>query len=397
MKTAAALLLAGTTFCCHALEFARPFGHSMVLPHGRTFEVWGKADSGKTVELRLGTFTIRTRSAADGSWRAKFGPLPVSTKPAHLVASCGNETSSLDDILVGEVWLCSGQSNMDFPLSQAIGGSAAAAKAAEFPLIRLCNLSPVHTRDAPYGAADFKRLNPRDHFEGTWAKATPREAARVSAVAWWTATLVHQQHPGIPIGLVENAVGGSGAEAWLPRETLESRKDYRELLGNAWLESDHIGAWTVGRARRNLGKQRDAMHPFRPSFLFESGVRWWTGFSFHRVLWYQGESNAEVADDAWNERLIVDLVQGWRSALHDADLPFIMVQLPRIGGNDPLRARWPEFREVQSRATSKLDHVTLVATQDLGWDSPNVHPPDKLPVARRLADAVTNGNADGRK
>ena len=90
-------------------------------------------------------------------------------------------------------------------------------------------------------------------------------------------------------------------------------------------------------------------------------------------------------------------MQGWRSALHDVDLPFIMVQLPRIGGNDPLRARWPEFREVQSRATSKLDHVTLVATQDLGWDSPNVHPPDKLPVARRLADAVTNGNADGRK
>lgn len=393
MKPVARLLafLVASLASGHALEFARPFGDSMVLPHGRPFEVWGTGEAGASVQLRLGSATATTRCAKDGSWRVQLGPLQPSTTPASLEARSGTALARLADLLVGEVWLCSGQSNMDFPLDQAIGGREAAAQAARFPRIRLCNLTPVHTRNAPYGPAEFARLNLRDHFQGTWTQASPATAAKVSAVAWWTATLVQAECPDLPIGLVENAVGGSGAEAWLPRETLESRPEYRSLRGETWLESDHIGAWTVGRARHNLGGHREAMHPYRPSFLFESGVRGWIGFPFHRVLWYQGESNAEVDDDAWNERLIVDLVQGWRKALRDPDLPFAMVQLPRIGGKDPLRARWPEFRQVQSRAAARLEHVTLVPTQDLGWDSPDVHPPDKLPVARRLAAAIVAG------
>jgi sialate O-acetylesterase len=84
----------------------------------------------------------------------------------------------------------------------------------------------------------------------------------------------------------------------------------------------------------------------------------------------------------------VDLVVGWRAALKQPALPFIMVQLPRIGGNEPLRAHWPQFREIQARAAKRLTGVRLVVTQDLGWDSPNVHPPDKQPVADRLAAAI---------
>jgi sialate O-acetylesterase len=132
------------------------------------------------------------------------------------------------------------------------------------------------------------------------------------------------------------------------------------------------------------------MHPFRPGFLFESGVLAWSGFPFKGVLWYQGETNAEIPDAPWNERMIVDLVSGWRASLGQKDLPFFMVQLPRIGGNDPLRAYWPQFREVQARAAKRLPGVHLIVTRDLGWDSPDVHPPDKKPVADRLAAAIVD-------
>ncbi len=102
----------------------------------------------------------------------------------------------------------------------------------------------------------------------------------------------------------------------------------------------------------------------------------------------QGETNAEILDDGWNERLITDLVRGWRETLGQPELPFCMVQLPRIGGDDPLRRGWPRFRAVQARAAAALDGVQLIETVDLGWDSPDVHPPDKRPVGERLGRAA---------
>ena len=231
------------------------------------------------------------------------------------------------------------------------------------------------------------RLNVRDHFEGRWERSSVTSASNFSAVAWWAGKLIHEDS-GVPVGLVENAVGGSGTEAWLPMPVLKSRAAYREILAPAWYDSKKIGSWARGRARRNLGAHTEANHPFRPGFLFESGVRDFADFPFDGVLWYQGETNAEVEDMGWNTRLMIDLVEGWRDALRQKALPFYMVQLPRIGGNDPSRRFWPEYRKAQAEVAAKLDGVTLVITEDLGWDSPDVHPPDKLPVARRLAEAV---------
>jgi sialate O-acetylesterase len=370
-----------------ALEFARPFGEFMVLPHGVAVPVWGRAEPGVLVRVSFGQQHPSARCGADGTWRVTLAAEPPAAIGRELSAATDGTTVVLRDVLVGEVWLYSGQSNMDFPLANAVGGKAEAAAAGRHPGIRLLNLTGAPTAAGSYDAATLARLTVDRHFQGQWAVASASSAAAISAVAWWTAKALHAAK-GIPIGVVENAVGGSGAEAWLPRETLESRADYQPLLGDGWLDCEKIGAWARGRASQNLGGRREAMHPFRPGFLFESGVRAWSGFPFAGVLWYQGETNAEVADDAWNERLIADLVGGWRTALKQPALPFFMVQLPRIGGNDPLRAHWPQFREVQARAAKRLPGVRLVVTQDLGWDSPNVHPPDKRPVAERLAAAI---------
>lgn len=230
------------------------------------------------------------------------------------------------------------------------------------------------------------RMVPGRYFEGGWEVASPAATSGFSAVGWWAGKEIHRKK-GVPVGLIDVSVGGSGAEAWLPHEVLEARDGYASLLGPEWLESGRVSAWARGRAKLNLGG-RGVDHPFRPGFLFDAGVREWRGFPLTGVLWYQGETNAEIHDDDWNERLITDLVVGWRRVLEQPELPFFMVQLPLIGGNDPLRQWWPQFREVQARAAAKLDGVELIVTQDLGWDSPDVHPPDKRPVGERLGRAA---------
>lgn len=379
-----------------ALELARPFGTQMVLPMNRPVPVWGSARPGATVTVQFAGQRRQVVAGPDGAWRVVLAPLAAAGDGRALLVEAGSgETLRLEDLLVGEVWLCSGQSNMDFPLASATGGREEARQADRFPALRLCNLQGVATANRPFTPAERTRVAADRYFEGTWQVAGEASALPFSAVAWWAGTTIHAARQ-VPVGLVENAVGGSGAEAWLPREALAARPDCVELLGPGWLDSARIGGWARGRAKVNLGAAAEGDHPYRPGFLFDAGVRWWRDFPFDGVLWYQGETNAEIRDDLWNERLITDLVGGWRRVLGQPRLPFLMVQLPRIGGNDPLRRHWPEFRAVQARAAAKLARVQLVPTTDLGWDSPDVHPPDKRPLGVRLGQraAARAGQAE---
>ena len=369
------------------LALARPFASHMVLPMKCDVPVWGVAPPGATVQLQFGSVSHRATADRQGNWRISLPPMEPSAKPAPMAIEAAGKKLQLDDLLIGRVFLCSGQSNMDFQLSSAIGGTEEAKQAGKFPAIRLCNLTGAPTDSRVYHAATLARLNDRDHFIGTWERATEKSTAPFSAVAWWTGKMIHERN-GVPVGLVENSIGGSGTEAWLPRNLLSSQRAYAGLLEKGWLNSPQISPWARGRAKQNLGKLPEANHPFKPGFLFESGVRPWCGFPFDSVLWYQGETNAEIADDAWNRQLITDLVTGWRKELGQSQLPFYLVQLPRIGGNNPIRRHWPEYRKVQTDVARSLPDVHLIVTQDLGWDSPNVHPPDKQPVAMRLTEAI---------
>jgi sialate O-acetylesterase len=383
----AALLTLVTPVTGADLALARPFASHMVLPMKCEVPVWGVAPPGATVQLQFGSISHRATADRQGNWRISLPPMEPSAKPASMAIAAAGKKLLLDDLLIGRVFLCSGQSNMDFQLSRAIGGTEEARQAGKSSTIRLCNLTGAPTDARVYDAAMLVRLSDRDHFSGTWERATEKSAAPFSAIAWWTGKMIHERD-GVPVGLVENAIGGSGTEAWLPRNLLSSQRAYAGLLENGWLNSPQISPWARERAKQNLGEHPEASHPFKPGFLFESGVRPWSGFPFDSVLWYQGETNAEIADDAWNRRLLSDLVTGWRKELGQSKLPFYLVQLPHIGGNEPIRKHWPEYRKVQADVAHSLPAVHLIVTQDLGWDSPDVHPPDKLPVAKRLTEAI---------
>jgi len=354
----------------------------MVLPMDRMVSVWGDADPNADLSVEFGMQKVKTKADDRGKWVITLPPMPPSSVGGNLTLRGGGAEIAIRDVLVGKVWLCSGQSNMDFPLAGAVGGKDEAAAAGGFRAIRLCNWSGVPTDARIYQKSEISRLNPRDFFQGTWK--TAESAAEISAIAWWTARMVHEKSK-VPIGIVENAVGGSPMEAWLPVETLRSRPDGADLLEPDWLNCPKMSPWARSRARMNLGDHLDGNHPFRPGFLFESGVRPWCGFPFDAVLWYQGETNAEIDDEVRHRGMLEDLVGGWRQALGNKELPFVMIQLPRIGGNDPLRRYWPGFRKAQAAVASTVPGVKLVEIVDLGWDGPDVHPPDKKPVAERAA------------
>lgn len=363
----------------------------MVLPMNREVPVWGSAEPLEEVRVSFGLTTWITRANREGRWRIILSPLPPSNLPSELKANSATGEVVLQDVLVGKVWLCSGQSNMDFQLSRAIGGREEAAAAGQQKEIRLFNLTGAPTDGRRYDTATLARLNEHDHFQGSWERATGKSAGSFSAVAWWTGRMLHEHHH-VPVGLIENAVGGSSTEAWLPLDLLETDPAYHELLGSSWYSAGKLSLWCRERAKENLGTHLEENHPFKPGFLFESGVRGFARFPFDGVLWYQGETNAEIPDTSWQVKVMSDLVTGWRNSLQQPQLPFYMIQLPRIGGNEPLRQHWPEYRRAQSKVAEKFKGVTVVVTQDLGWDSPDVHPPDKLPVARRLAWAILKGH-----
>lgn len=356
----------------------------MVLPYGVSVPLHGKAAPGEMVSVRMGAHVAQTRCLADGSWRIALPAMAASAEPVALSIRSGDKTLVLENIVVGEVWLCSGQSNMDFPLQRATGGAAELTH--DMPAgPRFFSLTGMSTTAQPFREKDRERLQAATFFQGAWQVPAARDRGALSAIAWWFACQ-RMRDTGRPIGIVENAVGGSGTEAWLSPESLRSRPEYADLITPAWLDHAKVAPWARQRARQQIGVLRDVLHPFQPGFLYDSGIGWWRDFPFTGVLWYQGETNAEINDVAWNTRLLEDLMSSWRKGLRHESLPFFLVELPRIGGQDPLRRYWPQYREAQQQATKRMPRAYRIQTTDLGWDSPDVHPPDKKPIALRLAE-----------
>ena len=221
------------------LELARPFGSHMVLPRNCPVPVWGTAGPGAEVTVTFGKTKVSGKSDASGAWRVELPAMSASATGRTLRVASAGRVRECVDVLVGEVWLCSGQSNMDFPLARAVGGREEVAASGNFPSIRLFNLTGLSTGRVKYGKQERKRLVAEKFFEGKWQVASPESAARFSAVAWWAGKEI-QRKTGVPVGLIDNSVGGSGAEAWLPYEMLEAGDEYSELLGDGWMLSDRF-------------------------------------------------------------------------------------------------------------------------------------------------------------
>ncbi|MEZ6125954.1 MAG: exo-alpha-sialidase [Planctomycetaceae bacterium] len=384
---------AGASPAARRLWMPRVFGNHMVMQADAPLPVWGTALPSGEVVVTLGDEMVSTTADNSGAWQVRFPPRGATSVPTTLVVRSGEERLVFDDVLVGEVWICAGQSNMEWRLNQSTNG---ARELAELSAHSAANIRLLDLTDAPRGSAggytaeELARLTPETFAEGRWGVASPAAAAEFSAVGWYFGRHLQEQL-NVPVGLICPAVGGSPTEAWIPREALARDDELKGLVAGHWLDNGLLGEFCPLRGEQNLlrGMQAGELipsddlgpnHPFKPGFLWSAGIQPLIPFAIRGVIWYQGESNAESpARVRQHERLFPLLVGEWRRQWRQGDFPFLFVQLPALNRPD-----WPQFRDGQRRLLDRLDNTGMAITIDTG-DPTDVHPHEKQPVGERLA------------
>ena len=367
------------------LSLAPVFMNHMVLQQKQPIPVWGKANSGTKLTL---TFAGQKRTCTaneHGKWAVTFDAVATGGPYELKVTSDSEESITLNDILVGEVWLCAGQSNMEFQMQQANDASTLIDNAADFSNLRLYKLKDLaRTDNKNWDSTTLVKVNQLDFFDGQWKRSNSGDAATFSAIGYTFGRLLNEKLD-VPVGLIQLSVGGAPAEAFTDRKTLEFDPYMVDVLNN-WKHNDFIQGWCRERAATNIALAENKLqrHPYEPAYIYEAGMSFVQGIPVAGVIWYQGESNAHNAEHF--RHAFSALVKSWRSAFNNAEMPFYFAQLSSIN-----RPSWPYFRETQRQLALSIPNTAMVVTSDLG-DSLDVHPKHKIEIGERFANLALSRN-----
>jgi sialate O-acetylesterase len=375
-------------FASAQLRVAPQFSDNMVLQSNRPITIWGTGNSGSLIRCRFKAFTSETRVDKNGQWKLQLPPNNVSAIPETLRIEMERESISLNNILIGDVWLCIGQSNMEWPMSGELHWKTEQEKANQ-PLIRFLNPPPAgrYVYNVRFKDSLLKRLNEEKFYlwDG-WKISTQSTVAEMSAVAYFFAKRI-QQDVNLPIGLINLSIGGAPLESFIGEDALLTDADFKQKVQGNWLFNDALPVWIRQRGLQNLenvnyryGDENGPNHAFKPGFAFKSGVLPLKDLPISGVLVYQGESNAEeTARVEEYGKLFRLLTAQYRQLWGSPELPFYWVQLSSIE-----RPLWPVFREEQRKLLDSIKYSGMAVTTDHGLPN-DVHPPNKKIVGERLA------------
>lgn len=366
------------------------FGDHMVLQQGIRNRVWGKADPGETVAVSIADQSHTTTAGDDGNWQVLLDAITEYGGP-HTLRIKGKNELSFADVLIGEVWVCSGQSNMQWAVQQANDAELEIA-AAQFPEIRLISVPQVGVQQ------------PQWNFKGQWSVCSPATVGGFSAVGYFFGRQLHQTL-GVPVGLIDNAWGGSACEAWIERGRLAADERFKPLL-DRWMKteadmpklvekfSQQLEEWKAAVERAKADQKQVPRQPPNPEALLTGNSRPGNiycgvlkpsiGYGIKGAIWYQGESNAGRAIQY--RELFPFMIQSWRAEWGLGDFPFYWVQLAdfRDEKPEPGNSDWAELREAQTMTMDKLANTGEAVIIDLG-EGKDIHPKNKQDVAMRLA------------
>jgi sialate O-acetylesterase len=356
---AAAALAAAAWLCAAARADVHPhalFSDGMVLQQGVTCPVWGRAEPGEEVQVTLQADKAVAEASGkadekEGRWRVEL-PAQKAGGPYTLTIR-GKNTVTVNDVLVGEVWVCSGQSNMEWPVRFAAEAKQT-IESANHPRLRLFTV-PHRIRDTPMRGV-----------KGKWAECSPTTVAGFSAVAYHFGRHL-QEALAVPVGLIQTAWGGTVAEAWTSREALQANPELHRLL-----------------------PQEEDVEPGNPNqgtVLFNGMVAPLIPYAIKGAIWYQGEANV---GRAWQYRTLFPvMIKSWRDAWGQGDFPFLFVQLaPFLPIRQlPSESAWAELRDAQLHTSRTVPNTAMAVITDLG-DPNDIHPKQKEPVGARLCLAA---------
>ncbi len=336
------------------------FTDGMVLQQNTKCTIWGTAAPNEQVSATLNTgnggIGAGTSADKDGNWRVKL-TTPAAGGPYVLTIKGKDNTITLKDVYVGEVWICSGQSNMWWPLKLTADPEKNASEA-KYPQIRLYTV-PIKTADTP-----------QKDVQGKWAECTPDTVKDFSAVAYYFGRALHKAR-NVPVGLIHTSVGGTRAEAWTSRAVLEADPAYKD----EYVRFDKA---------REKGPSKN---PNDPSVLYNAMIAPLIPYAIKGAIWYQGESNAGKAYAY--RTLFPTMIKNWRDDWKQGQFPFLFVQLApwRAIDKEPKESDWAELREAQLLTTQKCPKTAMAVITDVG-DEKDIHPKAKAPVGDRLALAA---------
>ncbi len=362
------------------------FSDHMVVQQGIKVAVWGTAGAGEQVTVKLKDRQATTTAGPDGRWRVDLAPLTAGG-PFELTVA-GSNTLTFRDVLVGEVWVCSGQSNMQWPVDRSLNAEQEIA-AADFPRIRLFSVTQTIAE------------KPRDDVSGTWRACSAETVPQFSAVAYYFGRELHKSLD-VPVGLIQAAWGGTPAETWTSLATLEADPNLRTILTRGEEPATRPAARGArGQARPGdqarqsapaPGGTRSKPVPKKPAVLYNGMIHPLIPYGIAGAIWYQGEANAGRAYQY--RTLFPAMIRDWRKNWGQGDFPFLFVQLANYQASkpEPGESSWAELREAQLMTLS-LPKTGMAVTIDIG-EADNIHPKNKQDVGRRLmlaALAVAHG------
>ncbi|MCW3093943.1 MAG: sialic acid-specific 9-O-acetylesterase [Ferruginibacter sp.] len=367
-----------------AIRLPAIISDNMVLQQKSAIVLWGWADAGEKIIITAGWNKHPATVVANelGSWSVKLkttgagGPYTISFSASNTIV--------INNVLLGEVWLASGQSNMEFFMAKTSNSSYTGVinyqqeiKEADFPLIRMI--------DVPNKVAD----EPQNDFSGRWKICSPQTADTFSAVAYYFAKEIHKA-TGYPIGIINASWGGTPAESWTKKSILENDKDFNEILEryNKQCEAYPVenekykqafSKWKADTAKRKGGAPTAPIGPNHnksPYKLYNGMIAPIIPYTLKGVIWYQGEGNADRAFQY--RRLFPAMIDSWRTDFNNRELPFYFVQI------SPHRSQNAEIRDAQLWTYRTVAHSGMAVTTDNG-DSLNIHPRNKKLVGERLS------------
>jgi len=351
------------------------FGNSMVLQRDHQNPVWGKAAPGEQVTVVVDAQKHSTTADDKGNWRVVLEPMSVGT-PKELVVTGKNEVR-FTDVLIGEVWICSGQSNMQWSVSSS-NNFDLEAPAANYPAIRMINFPQVGVQEPIWS-----------HDRSHWMVCSPETVGNFSAVGYFFARQLNQTL-NVPIGMINNAWGGSACEAWIERDQLASDPQYAPMM-ERWskMEANYEALSTKKeldeedkKAMAGLKQQMTGNH--RPANIYNGVLSSHIGYGIRGAIWYQGESNAGRAYQY--RELFPLMISNWREKWGQGDFPFYWVQLADFKAEqpEPAGSDWAELREAQTMTMAKLAKTGQAVIVDIG-EGYDIHPRNKVDVGMRLA------------
>lgn len=387
------ILLFGVTLKTYSqLTLDKHFSDHMVLQRDQPITLSGRTEAEALVMVEFMDEKYQSHADKTGNWSVVLPKQQVQRTGQSLVIRSKKQQIRLEDILIGDVWLCIGQSNMEFALEQEKHYAEEKDKLHR-ALLRFYNptFAGKYIYNKQFTDSVLELLTPEKFYSTVdWEVSSAESAPSMSAVGYYFATSIIEATT-IPTGLINLAIGGAPIETFIPADALANHPEFSTMTKGNWLLNDALPVWVRERGKQNVGKKAlfadklGANHAYKPGFAFTSGIEGLAKFPIRGILWYQGESNAQEMDMVMQYNALGQLMlQEYRDLWKMPRLPFYYTQLSSIDTIKYQGQLWPEFRNQQRLFLTQTKNTGMVVSSDIGARH-DVHPKDKRTIGQRMS------------